>query len=120
MQPTAATTKFVGMCEGLKGHIYNCTDPSRMADLYTKTTQAIGIYLGSTCKAEMDICSAMENMKKPTFKLPPDPPADTSKGMKLKFNEQIKEIAKQEGVLDENIVWLFSEVIGQCTNRLHE
>jgi len=91
-----------------------------MADSYTKTTQAVGIYLGSTCKSGMDIRSAVENMKRPTLPVLPDLPQTATEGMKLKFSKQIKELAKQEAVLDENIGKLFAMVIGQCTKAVHE
>jgi len=89
-----------------------------MADAYTMTTQAVGIFLGSTCKSGMDIRSAVENMKQPTLPVPPDLPQTAMEGVKLKFNEQIKELAKREAVLDENIGKLFAMVIGQCTEAM--
>jgi len=56
--------KFQGACKGLKGHVYDClANGSRMADMYTKTTQDVAIYMGSTCKSGMDIHRAIDNLK---------------------------------------------------------
>jgi len=76
--------KFQGACEGLKGHVYDClTGGARMADLYTRTMQAIAIYMGSTCKSGMDVHHAIENLKRPTIALPPDPSDKATAGEKL-------------------------------------
>jgi hypothetical protein len=43
------TTRFVGECEELKGHIYDCPD-GRNPDQYVKTTRVIAGYVARTYK----------------------------------------------------------------------
>jgi len=106
--------KFQGACKGLKGHVYNClTNGVRMVDLYTKMTQAIAIYMGSTCKSGMDVHSAIKNLKRPTISLLPNPSIKATAGEKLEWQERIKEIAKQKNLLEENVGKLFSVLIRQ-------
>ncbi len=61
-----SSLKFTGACEGLKGLIYDCnTDRAtgmKPADTYVRTTQALSVYMGSTCKNGMDIKSSIDHM----------------------------------------------------------
>ena len=66
-------TKFEGACDGLKGHIYNCTD-AKQADLFIKTTSAISTYVATNfSKFGADISIAVETLALPIFDDPVDP-----------------------------------------------
>jgi len=68
--------KFAGACKGLKGMIYDCNTDRitgmKPADAYVRTTQALSVYMGSTCKNGMDVKSSIDHMRKSTFALPED------------------------------------------------
>jgi len=120
-----SSLKFAGACDGLKGMIYDChNDKSgglKPADTYVRTTQAVGIYMGSNCKFGMDIKSVIDNMRKPTYTLPTDlDPTTATEAEKMEFKALVEGIARQKGTLEENIGKLFSVVLGQCTEQLRE
>jgi len=70
--------KFEGKCDGLKGHIYDCSD-ARQSDLYTKTTKEIAEYVGRTfTHYGGDVRLAVENLEVPTFVEPTDPPVEAT------------------------------------------
>ena len=48
-QAAPKLTPFVGRCDALKGHIYDCAD-IRQSDQFTKTTEEISGYVGTTYK----------------------------------------------------------------------
>ena len=48
--------KFEGKCDGLKGHIYDCSD-TRQSDQFTRTTKEIAEYVGRTYKRRYENCS---------------------------------------------------------------
>jgi len=120
-----SSLKFAGACNGLKGMIYDCHNDKlgglKPADTYIQTTQAVGIYMGSNCKFGMDIKSAIDNMRKPTYTLLTDlDPATATEAEKMEFKSLVEGIARQKGTLKENIGKLFSVVLGQCTEQLRE
>jgi len=85
------------------------------ADTYVQTTQALSVYMGSTCKNGMDIKSSIDHMRKSAFALPKDLPTTAKDREKLKYKLQIKAIVKHENTLKENIV-----IMGQCTELIKE
>jgi len=89
------------------------------ADTYMQT-QALSIYMGSTCKNGMDIKSSIDHMRKPTSALPEDLITMANDGEKLKYKLQIEAIVKQENTLEENIGKLYSIIMGQCTKLMKE
>jgi hypothetical protein len=46
-RPVLKQLKFLGKCEDLTGHIYDCAD-ARQSDIFVKTTKAIAKYVGVT------------------------------------------------------------------------
>jgi len=119
-----SSLKFTRACEGLKGLIYDCnTDRAtgmKPADTYVRTTQALSVYMGSTCKNGMDIKSSIDHMRRSTFALPEDLLGTASDGQKLKHKLQIEAIVKRENTLEENIGKLYSVIMGQCTELIKE
>jgi len=61
-----SSLKFTGACKGLKGLIYDCNTDRvtgmKPADTYVRTTQALSVYMCSTCKNGMDIKSSIDHM----------------------------------------------------------
>jgi hypothetical protein len=53
---SGGTTKFEGRCNDLKGHIYDCANTAKAADMYTKTTREIIEYIGRTFKYSSGLC----------------------------------------------------------------
>jgi len=61
---TSKHVKYEGLIDVLKGHIYDCTD-SHQADLYTKMTKEIAIYVVTALKNRNG-----GNISKQTHQLP--------------------------------------------------
>jgi len=119
-----SSLKFMGTCEGLKGMVYNCNNDCatgmKLANTYIQTTQALSIYIGSTCKNGMDINSSIDHMQKPKFALPTTLPTMVDEGKKIKYKVQVEGIAKHENTFEENMDKLFSVILGQCTELMKE
>ena len=59
--------RFTGRCEGLQGHVYDCTDARSAAELYTTTTKEIAEYVGTKSVRGADARIAIESGRMPTF-----------------------------------------------------
>jgi len=73
--------------------IYDCNNDQatgmRPADTYVQTTQALSIYMGSTCKNGMDMKSTIDHMQKPNFTSPSLPPmADEGEKIKIQGEDR--------------------------------
>jgi len=103
--------------------IYDCNNDRatgmRPADTYIRTTQALSIYMGSTCKNGMDVKSTIDHMQKPNF-TSPSLPTMADEGKKIKYKVKVEGIAKRENTYEENIGKLFSVILGQCTELMKE
>lgn len=71
-QPGFAKPKFEGACEGLKGHIFDCSNVKQV-DMFVAAKKALEIYIGSKFDEEGDIRYAMENEELPVIVLPAAP-----------------------------------------------
>jgi len=104
--------------------IYDCNTDRitgmKPADAYVRTTQALSVYMGSTCKNGMDVKSSIDHMRKSTFALPEDLLTTANDGEKMKYKLQIEAIVKRENTLEENIGKLYSIIMGQCTELMKE
>jgi hypothetical protein len=63
-------TSFEGKCDDLKGHIYDCTNAARAADMYTKTTREITEYIGRTIKYSAALVKGIETLTEPIIDMP--------------------------------------------------
>jgi len=112
----------MGACEGLKGMIYDCNNDQatsmKPANTYVQTTQALSIYMGSTCKNGMDIKSLIDHMQKPNFALPSALPAMADEGDKIKYKVKVDGMTKQENTYEENIGKLLLVILSQCTDLM--
>jgi hypothetical protein len=59
---------------------------------------------------------AIDNLKKPTFGLPTDPPAGASKIKTIIWEKKVNEYVRKESYLEENLKTLYSLIWGQCTH----
>jgi hypothetical protein len=64
-KPHTFKTALEGKCDELKGYVYDCTGPSKAADMYTKTTREIAEYIGRTIKYAADVVKGIESLKEP-------------------------------------------------------
>jgi hypothetical protein len=85
-------TAFEGKCDELKGHIYDCTNSSKAADMYTKTTREIAEYIGRTIKHSVDIVKGIESLKEPILTEPEDLPDDASPLEKRKWEKTSRQV----------------------------
>ena len=111
--------KFEGMCDELKGHVYDCSD-ARQADLFIKTTKEVAEFVGRTYKYGGDIRLAVENLQMPNIAEPYDPPAGASRTQERIWEKQVDEYVKQTTYISENIKTLYSLVWGQCTDIMRQ
>ncbi len=100
----AAKPKFVGACEGLKDHIFDCGVLDQ-ADLFVKTQKAIAIYIGSNNGFKLPgyTVIAVENLEIPTVPLPANLGADASDAERHIWNEDVSAAAKKRNALQENV-----------------
>ncbi|KAI2491042.1 Reverse transcriptase (RNA-dependent DNA polymerase) [Fragilaria crotonensis] len=113
-------TKFEGACDGLKGHIYDCTD-AKQADLFIKTTSAISTYVATNfSKFGADISIAVETLSLPIFDDPVDPPIDASETRKRMWAKEVDDYMKRIGALAENVRAMYSLVWGQCSDIMQQ
>jgi hypothetical protein len=66
-KPVTRQPRFQGKCD-----IYDCSD-SRQADVYSKTTQEIGEYVGRTYRYGSDARRAVQKLAMPAMPVPADP-----------------------------------------------
>ena len=105
--------KFEGKCDGLKGHIYDCSD-AHQSELFAKTTKEIEEYVGRTfTKYGSDTRLVVETLEMPTLLEPNDPPAGATRMQEEIWKEQIKEFVRRSTSLTENLKTLYSLVWGQ-------
>ena len=87
--------KFEGKCDGLKGHIYDCSD-SRQSELFAKTMKEIAEYVGRTfTKYGSDTRLVVETLALTTLAEPNDPPAGATRTQVEIWKEQVKEYVRQ-------------------------
>ena len=115
----ASSTKFEGLCEGLKGSIYDCSD-AKQADMFVKTTKEIAAYAGRTMKFGGNMRIAIETLKMPVFPIPADLPTDASMAVTELWKDSLKLLGKWISYLDENNRTLYTIVWGQCTDILQQ
>jgi hypothetical protein len=72
-KPVTRQPRFQGKCDELKGHMYDCSD-SRQADVYSKTTQEIGEYVGRTYRYGSDARGVVQKLAMPAMPVPADSP----------------------------------------------
>jgi Reverse transcriptase (RNA-dependent DNA polymerase)/Zinc knuckle len=113
--------KFEGLCDELRGHIYDCSDAqSHQTDQFIKTTRMISLYVGRTMKYGGDVKVAVENIKMPAIEMPADPAANASKGAVRLWEKELDEYAKRMSYLRENLKSVYAIVYGQCTDIVRQ
>jgi hypothetical protein len=111
---------FRGRNEGLKGHVFECTD-GRQGDQFTVTMKEIAEYVGSNYSYGADIRWTVEHdalfvvtrPKKPDTTTTPMDEVDT-----MIFNKEVDEYVKRREKHSENCRTLLSFMLGQCSYYL--
>jgi hypothetical protein len=111
---------FRGRNEGLKGHVFECTDGSQ-GDQFTVTMKEIAAYVGSNYshgadmrwKVEHEALFVVTRPKKPDTTTTPMDEVDT-----MIFKKEVDEYVKRREKYSENCRTLFSLMLGQCSDYL--
>jgi hypothetical protein len=120
-QRSAATKMvFEGKCDDLKGHIYDCGNAARAADMYTKTTREITEYIGRTIKYSAAIVRAMETLTEPTIAYPEELPDSATAYEKRIWDKKVDKAIEEEYKLKDIGSRAYAIVWGQCSDALRE
>jgi hypothetical protein len=113
-------TRFEGKCEGLKGHIYDCSD-AKQSDMFTRTTKEIAEYAGRNYKYGGDIRITIENMMIVTLTQPVNLAVDAGTAATRIWEKKLNEFVKRENCLEQNLPTIYLLVLwGQCTEALRQ
>jgi hypothetical protein len=117
--PRVDKPKFEGLCEGLKGHIYDCNSPKHV-EHFKKMTEVITEYINHEYNHGSYLCAAI--VKEEDKPMQPKKPADLT-SMATKTDKEIwkQEVAifiKTKAMIESHVCSLFSLVLGQCTDAM--
>ena len=109
---------FEGRIEALKGFTYDCSETSRQAEMFTKTTREIAGYVGREFRTGGDdVCRAVDMLELPTFTKPPRPDSDTADEYdRIEWVGEMKAYQLRMTALEENMRRLYNVVYGQCSD----
>ena len=68
-------TRFTGVCEELKEHVYDTGVGRNNAEIFNKTTKAIAEYVAREYTAAGEFRNGLPEMTLPTLVAPPPPPS---------------------------------------------
>ncbi len=102
------SARFEGRCDELKGHVYDCSNPQRAADKFTRTTREIAKYTDIKFGAKVKI--TIRTLKKPTLSMPEDPPEDKTATAKRIWERRVDAYLKAEKTLDSDLKKVYSLV----------
>ena len=88
-------TRFTGVCEDLKDHVYDTGVGRNNAEIFSKTTKAIAEYVAREYTAAGEFRNGLPDMTLPTL-VAPTPPGTTATVVELKIWEMdLKEYRKR-------------------------
>ena len=111
---------FEGKCDDLKGHIYDCANASKAADMYTKTTREIAEYIGRTIKYSAAVVKGIETLTKPTIPMPEALPDTATAYEKKIWDKRVDKAIEEEYRLKDITSRGYAIVWGQCSDALRE
>ena len=111
------STKFIGSCDDIKGHIYDYSSINKNTDQYGKTTHAIADYVGRTYKYGGDVKMCLTKLEQIVIDVPTQPEGNDAV-LKSIFNAEITEHVKRKCFLRENLKSAYTLIWGQCTDFL--
>jgi len=117
---TSTSNTFEGRCDDLKGHIYDCANTTKAADMYTKTTREIIEYIGRTFKYSTDLVKGMESLVEPKIAEPEELPEGATALEKRKWDKRVDKLIDQEDRLQDATSRAYAIVWGQCSDALRE
>ena len=107
---------FEGRVEGLKGHIYDCSD-HKQAELFTKTTKEISGYVGREFRTGGDdVRRAVDNLELPAINKPGKPGANADEYDKIEWAGKMKTWQARNSNLEEGMKRLYNVVYRQCSD----
>jgi hypothetical protein len=111
-----AEPKFRGRNEGLKMHVFDCTD-GKQGDQYTVTMKEIAECVGRNYSYGADIRRTLVHYALFVVKRPKKPD-DMDEIDTMIFKKEVDEYAKRSEKHGENCRTLFSLILGQCSDYL--
>jgi hypothetical protein len=123
MAPSVTAVKaepFRGRNEGLKGHVFECTD-GRQGEQFTVTMKEIAEYVGSNYSYWADILWTVEHEALFVVTRPKEPDTTTTPMDEVDtriFKKEADEYMKRQEKNSENRRTLFSLMLGQCSDYL--
>jgi hypothetical protein len=111
---------FEGKCDDLKGHIYDCTNAARAADMYTKTTREITEYIGRTIKYSAALVKGIETLTEPVIDMPNELPDLATAYERKLWDKQVDKLIDEEYRLKDITSRVYAIVWGQCSDALCE
>lgn len=98
-RPGAATTRLQGACEELKQHVYDTSNIHASAELFSKTTTAIGEYIARDYSGAGEFRTGLTVLNLPVPTSPASPPAGNAVALeiwKLDIQEYRKTLTKRK------------------------
>jgi hypothetical protein len=111
---------FEGKCDGLKGHVYDCANAAKAADMYTKTTREIAEYIGREYKYSAVLVKGIEILAEPSIPKPDDLPDGASALDRRIWEKRVDKMIEQEERLKDTTSRAYALVWGQCSDALRE
>ena len=111
-------TRFTGVCEELKEHVYDTGVSRNNAEIFNKTTKAIAEYVAREYTAAGEFRNGLPEMMLPTL-VAPSPPAATATVVELKIWEMdFKEYRKWLEERERNMEKSYALILGQCSKTI--
>ena len=113
-------TRFTGVCEDLKDHVYDTGVGRNNAEIFSKTTKAIAEYVAREYTAAGEFRNGLPDMTLPTL-VAPTPPETTATVVELKIWEMdFKEYRKRMEEREKNMEKTYALILGQCSKTIRD
>jgi hypothetical protein len=113
--PAVTQLKFVGRCEDLAGHNFDCLN-AHGANMFIKSKQELAKYAGWNCKHSAEVRVAIENLEPAAVPRPEDPPDDVTQWDHRLWDKMVDAWIKASIQLEQDLQRMYSVAMGQCTD----
>ena len=117
---TPSGTRFTGACEELKDYVYDMSSSRNNAEMFTRTTKAIGEHIAREYNGGGEFRNGLPTMTLPTL-VAPALPADSASAVQVKLWElDIKDHRKKAEDRERNMEKAYALILGQCSKTVRD
>ena len=113
-------TRFTGVCEELKEHVYDTGIGRNNTEIFNKTMKAIAEYVAREYTAAGEFRNGLPELTLPTL-VAPAPPEATATVVELKIWEMdFKEYRRRLEERERNMEKAYAPILGQCSKTIRD